>query len=83
MHCAEVFKSHQRFSAIQPHLLLTVLCILAVPSLELATNLMGKPGEGYYIEVEIGSPSQTVGSSLFYSLNIYKENKFDIDTDGY
>ncbi|KDR08609.1 beta-secretase 1-like [Zootermopsis nevadensis] len=59
MHCAEVCKSHRRSCPIQPHLLLTLLCILAVPSLELVTNLMGRPGEGYYIEVKIGSPPQT------------------------
>lgn len=59
MHCSETFNSHWRTSVIQPVWLLALLCIPAFPSLELATNLMGKPGEGYYIEVEIGSPPQT------------------------
>lgn len=44
---------------MQPFGLLTLLFILAVPSEELNTNLIGKPGEGYYIQVEIGSPPQT------------------------
>lgn len=60
MHCSEVFKRQWRPSVIQPVWLLALLCIHAFPSLELTTNLMGKPGEGYYIEVEIGSPPQTV-----------------------
>jgi hypothetical protein len=72
MHCSEAFNIHWRASVIQPVWLLVLLCIHAFPSLELATNLMGKPGEGYYIEVEIGSPPQIVRWSLFYNLDIYK-----------
>jgi hypothetical protein len=59
MYYTDIFKSQH--SARQPFLLLTLLCILAVPIQAFVTNLMGKPGEGYYIKAEIGSPPQTVG----------------------
>ena len=60
MYCSAAFRCLRRDSIIQPFGLLTLLFILAVPSEELNTNLVGKPGEGYYIQVEIGSPPQTV-----------------------
>lgn len=60
MHCSAACKCRRRDSIIQLFGLLTLQFILAVPSKELNTNLVGKSGEGYYIQVEIGSPPQTV-----------------------
>ncbi|GFG29914.1 hypothetical protein Cfor_09932 [Coptotermes formosanus] len=60
MHCSAACKSHRRDSIIDIFGLLMLLFNLAVPGQELNTNLIGKPGEGYYIEVEIGLPPQIV-----------------------
>lgn len=62
MHYSAACKSHRRDFAVQPSGLLTFVFMLVVRGQELNTNLIGKPGEGYYIQVEIGSPPQTVCS---------------------